>query len=441
MKRTAPTKINKAELQALSSVLVERATLMSRLGMSYGTTRDIYTALGYVKAPVFEDYYARYKRQDIAKRIVTAYPKACWRKKPIITETEDKETEFEKKWAELVTQRKVLTYLSRIDVISGIGQYGVLLLGFDDGKLAEEPVESASELLYLKPFMQSNADIVDWEVDIHDERYGLPKVYQLQASTANQVGIQSQRVHYSRVLHIAEEPGEDDVYGTPRLESVLNRLQDLELVAGGSSEMFWRGAFPGYGFKADEKAQLTAQSFAALQDEIEEYLHGLKRYIRTQGFDIENMSVQVADPKSHVNILLDLIAGATGIPKRILVGSERGELASSQDEKAWNDRIDERRKDHVENNIVRPFVDKLIQVGVLPEPADNYSVDWPAIHVMSDKEQAEVSGIKTEALTKYAMSPGADMIVPPEIFLQRFLGFTKDEVEQMMDLSLQNAGD
>ena len=49
-------------------------------------------------------------------------------------------------------------------------------------------------------------------------------------------------VHASRVLHVAEDCLDDDVYGIPRLKPVFDRLDDLLKVVGGSAEFFLRGA-------------------------------------------------------------------------------------------------------------------------------------------------------------------------------------------------------
>jgi len=284
--------------------------------------------------------------------------------------------------------------------------------------------------LYLSPYSQVNAKIDQYVKDVKDERFGLPETYSIAMLTAGQTSI-SKTTHWSRVIHVAEDCLEDNVEGMPRLEPVLNRLQDLELVAGGSAEMFWRGAFPGYGFKQDPSTIMQDKDIEDLQAEIDEYMHDLKRYVRTKGISIESLAQQVADPSKHFAILVDLIACAVRIPKRILLGSERGELASSQDERAWMQRIDERRREHCEAVILRPFIDRLITVGALPKPVEGYTVDWPDLMAPGDKEIAEIGKIRSEALKAYVEALGADLIVPPDIFLRRILGLSQDDINQI----------
>lgn len=422
------------QIMTLASTMVSRAQMAASLGSSYGGERDLYTALGYNKTPTFSDYYAKYDRQDIARRIVKAPVDSAWRKKPLITEQGEDESAFDKAWADLVKNTNMYHYMARVDRLSGIGEYGVLLLGIGDGQDdLKQPVGKGKELLYMRPYSENNAEIITWVTDVTDPRYGQPEMYRLKPSNADRSKVSSVDVHWTRCVHVAEGTEEDDVYGTPRLKCVYNRLQDLETVTGGSAEMFWRGAFPGLGFMADSDAAWDPQVLDDMRTEVENYMHGLQRYLRLKGVSIDQLAAQVADPRGHVDILLDLIAGATGIPKRILIGSERGELASSQDENNWNSRVDERRDDHVEPMIIRPVVDKLIEVGIVPPPSDQYTVEWPDIISPDEVDEAEVALKKTEALAKYASSPGVDILMPPEFYLKKVLGYTQDDIDQMQD--------
>ncbi|MFH1547297.1 MAG: phage portal protein, partial [bacterium] len=399
------------QLRVLSSTLMDRGNLAG-LGESYypstggNANRDLYKTLGYIRTPGFDTYNSRYVRGDIAKRIIDAFPNATWRKKPIVSEMQEEPTEFDDAWKNFVREKRVFHYLARVDRISGIGQYGVLYMGYDGNTPLNEPIEKASELLYMQPCNQANASISSFVTDKNNPRYGLPEIYNLKVRDASKQNSSSTvSVHHSRVIHVAEGLNDDDVFGTPRLQAILNRLQDIDLIAGGSAEMFWRGAFPGYAIIADEGADLSKQDMDDLEDEIQNYMHNLERYMRLVGAKVQGLDMQVADPTNHFDIQIRLVSAETGIPKRILLGSERGELASEQDERAWNERVDERRRDHAELMILRPFIDKQIEIGVLPKPIEGYNVEWPDISVPSAKETAEVMRLKTEALSKYAMSP------------------------------------
>ena len=422
---------------AAFAALVSRASLASYLGQTYGGTRDMYSNLGYNKNPVFNDFMSKYLRQDIARAIINAPVCASWAPHPEISESEDKETAFEKDWNDLIKTKRVFNCLQRVDTLQAIGEYAVLLLGFDGESDLSQEVSGAASLLYLAPYSQQNATISTYDADPKSERFGLPQTYSINmravGSTAGTLTT-TRAVHWSRVIHVAEDNLDDDVLGTPMLLSVLNRLEDIDKVAGGAGEMFWRGALPGYGFSIAKDASPTPQSLTELQTEIENYMHNLQRYIRLEGMDVTNLAQQVADPTGHIGVLIDLISGATRIPKRILLGSERGELSSAQDERAWQKRIAQRQQDHCEPTILRPFIDRLILHGVLSEPADGYSCIWPDQFAQGEKEQAETAALKSRALRDYVES-GGETILPAEFWASRIMGFdqvTMDELEAML---------
>lgn len=437
--RTTPTAQQKL---AVVNALLTRSALMSQLGQSYGGKRDLYETLGYPKSLTFEMLLARYTRQDIAKRLVNAFPDVCWAKPPAIAEIveTEEETPFEKGWKALLRKTPIWSYMKRVDRISGIGRFGTLLMGFDDGQPIEKPVSEAKKLLYLRPFNEVQSQILEWETDSSNERYGLPKMYNLMIAQppviqGEQMAGKLVKAHWSRVLHVADELTDNDVMGTPRLESVFNRLQDLELIAGGGAEMWWRAAFPGLGFKAVEGAAFNDEDIPQLENEIENYVHGLKRYLKLKNIDIQQLNPQLADVMQPFEVEITLISIATGIPKRILMGTERGELASSQDESAWDDRVEERRENYCAPLMLRPFIDRLVAVGILPEPAEGYNITWSPIHIMNEKDRATIADLKTKAIVAYAGTPGTEAIMAPEIFLADILGYDDDDITRIMSLN------
>ena len=441
--KTAKTKNKKLtanDVRALAdalkthSAIAARADIAARMGKSFGDDRELYTALGYTTSPTFNDYMAKYLRQDIARAVIDAPVRACWRKPPIVTESEEDETKFETMWAELADEKSVWHHFARADRLAGIGTYSAILLGFDDSLELGEPVGTAKRLLYIAPYSMANATIAEYEEDATNERYGLPKTYSINTkATGTKTGSTSKRVHYSRVIHVAEDLLEDNVEGLPKLQGILNRLYDLEKVAGGSAEMFWRGAYQGLAFIKQPDATIGTQDVDDLETELEEYLHGLKRYMRLEGMEIQELAPNVADPEHHVSVLLDLVSAATRIPKRILMGTERGELASTQDEKNWNNTVDSRRREHCEPTIVRPFVDRCIEAGVLPEPVEGYTLDWPDLAAPGDKEMAEVGLTIAQALKAYSDATVGAPVVHPEVFLEK-CGFTPEDIAKNQEL-------
>jgi len=219
--------------------------------------------------------------------------------------------------------------------------------------------------------------------------------------------------------------------GTPRLKVVYNNILDLRKLLGGSAEMFWRGAFPGYSFELspDVDLQDATMDTDAIKDDVEAYANGLKRYFALAGVTVKALAPQVASPESHFLIEIKAIAITIGVPYRVFMGSEEAKIASEQDTSAWNGRLSKRQNQYLTPYVVRPLVDRLIAVGVLPEVED-YTVEWPDLNVSSDLQQAEVASKKTESMSKYVNGDVASLISPMD-YLTLVLGFSDEEAKEI----------
>lgn len=426
-----------------NSILTSRATISNKMGKSFGGKRDLYNALGYPLDITFEDYYAKYKRQDIAARIIDAFVVGAWEQKPVVREpdTPGDESPFEKKWEEIVKKLKLWFVFTRLDTLTRIGRFGVLLLGFDDVTIPEDMQKEvgttgkkAKELLYVQPFGENNIEIVDWEKNTASPRYNLPTVYELTIESPSKTrSTRKIKVHHSRIVHNAEGLLDSNVFGLPALERGYNRLLNLELIVGGSAEMFWQGAFPGYAFVADPETDMT-QSKEAIEDEIDMFVHDFKRYMKLQGLKVEKLSSEVANPEAHVQVQITMLSIAYGIPTRILSGSERGQLASTQDESHWNDKLNGRRIDHLEPNIIRPVIDRLLQYSVLPEVGeDGYEVFWPDLNAPTEKDKAEVGKLVSESIKNYSMGLDTELLIPFDAFLEEILNLDPEKVLRIVE--------
>lgn len=440
---------NEQQLLSLAGALVSRANFAASLGMSYSGNRDIYKALGYPINIFYKDYAARYIRQDMAKAIIDRPANLTWQGGLIVQESKDKEdTELEKAWIQLRNKFKLQNIFSRADRLSGIGCYSVLLLGLDDVKTKEDFAKKVTNgkrtLVYLKPYGEGNAPISEYETDTKSERYGYPLYYELKTggetgstgTGTTTISSQNIKVHYTRVLHIVDDVLENDVIGIPRLESVFNRLMDLEKLVGGSAEMYWRGARPGYQGKVDKDYQLTNDSREDLKIQIDEYENNLRRMLVNEGVSYESLDQQISDPKSHVDVQIQMLSAVTGIPKRILTGSERGELSSDQDATEIKVYIQNRREEHAETHIVRPFIERCFELGILPKPTtDEYLLVWSDLFAQSAKQLADIGRARSEALRNYLTAgPLVESIVPPTAFFEFFLGFKPNEIDLMMEM-------
>ena len=408
-------------------------------------------------------YHLMYQRFAMARRVVDFMPSESWAMRPVLYEAEDenRETPFEQDWNALLRRIDPWYWLHRIDRLSGIGRFGCLLLGLDDGRAYSEPAAGLDDrglpapvdrktgkkarpnrLLFMRAFDETAAQVLQREVNPQNPRYGLPTRYlvtfreldvtepAMLGTTAG--GMVTSQVHWTRMIHVADNRDMSEIYGVPRMKAVWNQLQDARKTLGGAAEMFWKGAFPGFIFETQPGEGREELDEEALRDQMARWSDGLDRYMALTGMTAKSLPPQVADPKNHMEVLRDEIAFALGVPKRILFGSEAAHQASTQDQKTWLSRVDRRREDYLGPMLVRPFVDRLIALGVIRGPAaeGEYNIHWPDLYVATDAEKADLALKRTQTLQAYAMGQCQDL-VPPDLFLTLVFGLEREELEEV----------
>jgi hypothetical protein len=442
---SAPITINnnRRVLQNDSSVSLLRKNVLNKL---LDPRRDIDAECGYPEDITASQFRYLYDREGIAERVVSIFPNECWAVDPRVFENEEADgTEFEDAFLQLQNNLNLWHFLARADTMSGIGRFGLVLLGLDDGKELHEPVDgidergqkvgsSQHELLYLRVFDESLVDISSKETDPSNPRFGQPTYYSITFGTINEgVNIDEgtmHRVHWSRVVHIADNRMSSEVYGTSRMQPVYNRLYDLRKLLGGSAEMFWKGAFPGLSFEVNPDLGDVELDASALRAEFDSYSNGLQRYLALAGVQAKSLAPQVANPEAHINAQIKAIAITLGVPHRIFMGSEAAQLASSQDKQTWNNRVRHRQEKYVAPMLIRPFVQRLIDLGILPE-CEYFEVDFADISTPSEEDKARVAGIQIESISKYIQS-GTDTLVPPLEFLTMIMGMGQEQAEAIL---------
>jgi len=82
----------------------------------------------------------------------------------------------------------------------------------------------------------------------------------------------------------------------------------------------------------------------------------------------------------------------------------------------------------------------LIAVGVLPEPQDGFRVNWPDLSTLGDLAKADLATKLTTAISQY-VSGGADVLMSPNDFLVRVLGYDQEEAQQIEDAALEHTNE
>lgn len=427
--------------------------------------RNMNKECGYPDAVTLEDCVTLYEREGVAKRVVQVYPVETWKNHPEVYEqdTPDK-TEFEVAIDKLISKFSLWSLLERADILSGIGHFGVILIGINDGLTLEKPVAGLPgdfhelegyELvaakreykpLYFRVFDERQVTIAEVEKDPKNPRYGRPTKYRIKMSTIDEqnristTNTQEVDVHWHRIIHLADNLESSEIIGVPRLRPAYNRIHDLLKVIGGSGEMFWRGGFPGLSFEIQPGLQLqgiTAADFdiEEFRAEVDRYANGLQRYLRLVGLTAKSLSPQVADPTPHVDTGLDQICITINCPKRIFLGTESAHLASTQDQKTWSDRIDGRRTNYAIPRIIRPVIYRLIALGCLPFVED-FKVHWKDPEEVDPLVRAQAFEKLVNGISQYASS-GMATLIPPLEFLTELLQLTNEDAQRIVDSAMQ----
>lgn len=453
--------------QLLSNVLMtSRADMLSHL---FDPRRDIDEECGY-PTNITDHQYRRMYDRGLGRRVVGLYPSETWKEFPDIYEDADPDTEtpFEAALTKLDKSRHLLHFLERADELSGVGSYGIILWGFNDGKALNEPVEGFErwaestgdmeakptaperKLLFIRALDASLVTIADFEQDVTNPRYGLPIFYNItladprhqQNDGGAQPNATQTKVHWTRVTHIADNRKTSEVMGTPRQEAVWDRLYDLRKILSGSGEMFWRGGFPGLSLETQtgtDGAELDEEGTRAM---MQDYMNGLQRYIALTGMSAKSLAPQIADPTQSFEAQVKAICITLAVPYRVFMGIEEGVVSGDQATKAWDTRLANRQARYVTPMIINPVLQRLIDAGVLPPTAEpmGWTVEWPPLEAPDELRDADVTVKKTEALAKYVQG-GVDTLIPPLEFLTIFCGLDEDTAETILEAAIDHIED
>lgn len=411
-----------------------RFALAKALGENIGGDQDYYEVFNWDKNPGVDEFYALALRNPYAYAVTFLPPNTTWRDSPTIVddvEGEDGQTQFEKEVERLERETRIWHYGKRADKLAGIGDFGILVLEFDDTEAPQDfrnPVGNASELQGLRPFSRASIDGYTTGGPGSD-RWGEPVEYQLDLSDENDQdsaemeskGPDQLRVHHSRVIHIpSDELLDDEIRGVERQAPVYNNLIDIEKSLGSAGELAYRATAWGLNVNISEDFNLE-DGGEQMREHLSSWYNGLEPILRTQGADdVQSLGGEEIDPSNIIDPNVEAISAQTGIPQSVLKGNETGERATTQDLKEWYGKITERRNEFVTPKIVRELIDRLIEYNVLTEPAGNssdtignaYSVEWTPLMEMSEKDEADIQNTRAKTLKEWPF--GEEWLTPEQ---------------------------
>lgn len=428
-----------------AGITSSRMDFLNRTGThnQFSGTRNIREVAGYPEILTYNDYLTAYDRQDVATRVIETYPDYTWIDVPNIYETEKPaDTKFEKDIKSLFLSGTVISTLRALDILAGIGEFGLLVIGIDDGGKLDTPalaVAKTHKIMYMRPYTEGEVKIKKWDTDPTSERYMLPELYTVtpaeytaRSSTLPAIS-RTFDVHHSRCIHFADNALNSVIYGTPRLKRVYDRLMDILKIVAGSGEMFWRGAYQGFSFEAEADGEFSDDDKTAMKESIQKYLMGMDRAMLLKGVKTNSLAPSVSSPKEHLDAQLTMVSIASRIPKRILTGSEMGKLASTQDAANWAQQIKTRRTNVASPKILRPFIQFCIKNNIISAPMgeeDSYTIEWPALELPTDKDQSEIAMNFTNALVQYATN-NLYLVIKFELYLQNVWNYPVERAREV----------
>ena len=427
-----------------TGISTARMDFMNRTGThnQFSGTRNIREVAGYPEILTYNDFLTAYDRQDVATRVIETYPDYTWIDVPSIYETEKpKDTKFEKDIKALFQSGEVISTLRALDILAGIGEFGLLVIGLDDGGTLDSPtlpISKSHKIMYMRPYTEGEVTIKSWDIDPKSERYMMPLTYQVTpaeyTARSSTLPMHSTNfiVHHSRCIHFADNALNSVIYGTPRLKRVYDRLMDILKIVAGSGEMFWRGAYQGFSFEAEADGEFSDDDKTAMKESIQKYLMGMDRAMLLKGVKTNSLAPSVSSPKEHLDAQLTMVSIASRIPKRILTGSEMGKLASTQDAANWAQQIKTRRTNVAAPKILRPFIQFCVKNHVIAAPEgefDAFTIEWPALELPTDKDQSEIAMNFTNALVQYATN-NIYIVIPFNLYLQNVWNYPVDRANE-----------
>ena len=357
-----------------------------------------YKDFGWPTDVKFEDALRMYKRNSIARAGVNKTVLKTWQDFPALWETEEAgDTKDEKAVAAWFRKIGVWRGLAEADRRAIVGGYAGAILRLADGKAFDQPVGTVpgglEGLVELVPVWCSQLQVTEWVTDTTDPNFGQPKFFTFNEAAVGGTAGRSFKVHPERVLIWSAD---GTVAPTSDLEPGYNDLLDMEKVKGAGGEGFWKNAKSAPILQIDKEAKLAEMAKAmgiaddeiadAMNDQVEDWQKGFDKLLMLQGMEAKTLAVTLPSPEHFHGIPLLSFAASLGIPAKILIGSQTGERASTEDAREW-DLTCNARRENIAKPRIKALADKLTRFKVLPNK--DWYVGWSDLTEASPGEKIE----------------------------------------------------
>jgi len=364
---------------------------------------------GYPDHVDFDAAYQRYLRNGIAFAGIEQTILKTWQDNPELWENKDaKETYGESEIRQKFDDLRLWQKLAEADRRSMVGGYSGLILRYADDKRFLEPVDTVpgglDGLVDVIPAWAGQLTVSSWDTDEMSPTYGEPTMFGFNESAVGdnsdrQAKNRSFELHPDRVLIWSKD---GTVHNHSILEPGFNNLIDMEKISGAGGEGFWKNAKSAPVMETDADVSIADMAKGMgvgvdemadkMNEQVEDFNKGFDAMLMLQGMKAKTLGVTLPQPEEFFNVALQGFAASIGIPLKVLVGSQSGERASTEDADEWS-RTNMARRTNTARPTIMALVKKLETVRVLPE--QDWYIYW------SDLTEASV-GLKIDRADKMA---------------------------------------
>jgi hypothetical protein len=376
-------------------------------GYFEGAKHNHYADFGYPERVTFDLAFAMYTRNGLARAGVDKTVAKTWQTNPWLLEKErdgsqgsmSDETPLERDIRKRFADLRMWQRLAEADRRSMVGRYCGVILRLADGKPFDQPVDRVGGglmgLVEIIPAWEGQLTISQWDEDQASPTYGQPKVFGFNEAAVDESKAQARsfNVHPDRVLVWSKD---GTVHSRSILEPGYNDLLTMEKISGAGGEGFWKNAKSAPVLHIDKDAKLENMARAMgvevseiadrMDEQVADFQRGFDKMLMLQGIKAETLGITLPSPEHFFAIALQSFAASIGIPLKILVGSQTGERASTEDAAEWSQTIMSRRTGQIIPTVME-LVNRLERFGILPER--DWHVDWDSLMDPSPNERLE----------------------------------------------------
>lgn len=365
-----------------------------------------YRDFGWPDQVSFAQVYAIYHRNGLGKAAVEKTVLKTWQDDPEIWESaEAKESEGEADIRQRFEDLMIWQAMAEADRRSLVGGYAGLIFRFADNKSFDQPVDRVNggldglvEVIPAWGGEGAQLEVAEWVTDQEDPNYGKPKLFRFTESavgdTQNQV--RQFMVHPDRVLIWSRD---GTVHCRSELEAGYNDLLDAEKVKGAGGEGFYKAARGNPVLEADKDLDLNKMAQAmgvptnevadAMNEQVEDFQKGFDKLLMVQGMQAKTLQITLPIGDTYFNAAVNCFAASFMIPVKILLGSQTGERASTEDANEWN-LVNNARRVKLAKPRIRVMLLLFQRVGILPER--DWAINWADLTEASRDKKIERAG-------------------------------------------------